>query len=60
MTDIVLDPEGFIVKDKEGEKRFLVAACSTALTFVPKLAAKKSKIKVFEQREKDLEIYHET
>lgn len=41
------------VKEKEGDKKYLALACSKALSYYPKLAAEKNKIKVFENREKN-------
>lgn len=39
----------------------MVISCSKALTYYPKLAAEKTKIKIFENKDnKNFEFFHET
>lgn len=47
-----------VVREKEGDQRYLVLSCSTGLTYTPKIAAKANKIKVFQENDKKFIFYH--
>lgn len=48
------------IREKDGDKKFLALSCSKGLNYYPKLSAERNKIKIFENKEKSFDFYHET